>query len=42
MELRIKVSVNTTAELEEVVQKIKGIEKEYNCNCTLLDVTILH
>ena len=42
MEIRIKKSVNTVKELEEVVQKIKKIEEEYNCHCTLLEIEITH
>lgn len=42
MELKIKVSVNTTEELKKFMQTVKEMEKEYNCHCTLLDVTITH
>jgi len=42
MEVRIKISVNTTQELEERIKEIREIEKEHNCNCTLLDVTVTH
>jgi len=42
MELIIKISVNTMQELEERIKVIKKIEKEHNCNCTLLDVTVTH
>ena len=42
MELKIKISVNTIQDVEKVVKQIKEIEKEHNCNCTLLDITVTH
>ncbi len=38
-EMEIKISLKGNyIKLEEVVKKIKKIEKEYSCNCTLLEV----
>lgn len=37
MEIKVKVKCNFQ-EIEEIVKKIKEIEKEYNVTCTLLDV----
>jgi hypothetical protein len=39
-ELKIKVKLGQVNELEKTVEIIKKIEKEYNCNCTLLEVEI--
>ena len=41
MEIKIKVRVATTAEMEEIIKRIKTIEKEYSCTCTLLEVEIV-
>lgn len=42
MEVQIKKSVNTIEGLKELIKSIRELEKEYNCHCTLLDVTITH
>lgn len=38
MELRIKINKAVFSEIEEVIKKIKEIEKEHSCNCTLLEI----
>lgn len=38
MELRIKVKVNEPSEIKEIIEIVKKIEKEYSCNCTLLEI----
>lgn len=42
MKIQIKIKVNTMKDVKDTVEEIKKIEKEYNCNCTLLDVTVTH
>jgi hypothetical protein len=41
MDIKIKVRVATTAEMEEIIERIKTIEKEYGCACALLEVEIV-
>lgn len=40
MEIRIKIKVNEPKEIEEVIKKVKEIEKEHSCSCTLLEVEV--
>ena len=40
MELRIKAKLPLVSDIKEVVAFIKLIEKEYSCNCTLLELEI--
>lgn len=40
MELKIKTKLAVNSEIEEFVKKIKEIEEEYSCNCTLLEIEI--
>jgi len=40
MELRISAKMGHLCEVEEAVELIKKIEKEYSCNCTLLEIRI--
>lgn len=40
MELKIKVVLNEIKEIQEVIQLVKDKEKEYSCNCTLLEIEI--
>lgn len=42
MEIKIKTSLNDQNQLENFIKEIKKIEKEYNCNCTLLDIEVKH
>lgn len=39
VEIRVCAKVGRILEIEEVVKKIREIEKEYNCHCTLLEIT---
>lgn len=38
MEIRVKAKVAFIKDIEKVVKTIRTIEKEHNCNCTLLEV----
>jgi uncharacterized alkaline shock family protein YloU len=38
MEIRVKAQVTYPHQIKEVVEIIREIEKEYSCNCTLLEV----
>ena len=38
MEIKLKVKINESYEIEEIIKKIKEIEKEYSCICTLLEI----
>lgn len=41
MEIKIKVKINEINEIneiKEVVKLVREIEKEYSCNCTLLEI----
>ena len=40
MELKIKAKLGQVAGVEEVIKSIREIEKEYSCNCTLLEIEI--
>jgi len=40
VELRIKIKLGEPFQIEEIIKMIKRIEKEYSCNCTLLEVEI--
>jgi len=40
VELKIKVKIGAPSEIKELIDLIKQIEKEYSCNCTLLEVEI--
>lgn len=33
----LKITVDSIEELKRVFEEIRQIEKEYNCNCTLLE-----
>lgn len=39
MKLQIKATTSEKVRIEEVVKKIRAIEKEYSCNCTLLEIS---
>lgn len=38
MELRIKIRIGQLSDLEGIIKRIREIEKEYSCNCTLLEI----
>ncbi len=38
MEIKIKIKDTNILELEDLIKKVKVIEKEYSCNCTLLEI----
>lgn len=40
MELRVTVKLGHLSEVKEAIKTIKEIEKEYSCNCTLLEIKI--
>lgn len=40
MELKINAKLGQISEIEEIVKVIRTIEKEYSCNCTLLELEI--
>ena len=40
MELKVKLKLGQVSDLEQAVKTIQKAEKEYNCNCTLLEVEI--
>jgi len=40
MELKVKIKLSNVTELKETIIKINEIEKEYSCNCTLLETEI--
>ena len=40
MELRVTVKLGHLSEVKEAIKTIKEIEKEYSCNCTLLEIRI--
>lgn len=41
MEVKIRAAVNTLKEVEEIINKIREMEKEHNCTCTLLEIEIV-
>lgn len=40
MEIKIKIKIWEPCQIKEVIELIKKIEKEYSCNCTLLEMDI--
>lgn len=38
MEIKIKVKINEVSDIREIVDLVREIEKEYSCNCTLLEI----
>lgn len=40
MELKIKVRLSSPIEIATMVENIRTIEKEYSCNCTLLEIVV--
>jgi len=42
MELKIRTKIGSIKGLKAIVETIKQIEKEYNCDCTLLDVEVIY
>lgn len=40
MELKIKANLNSICEINELLKAVKTIEKEYSCNCILVEVEI--
>lgn len=38
MELKIKTKVAENCEIEEIIKLVQKIEKEYSCDCTLLEI----
>lgn len=38
MELKIKIKIGPPSEIKKLIELIKEIEKEYSCNCTLLEI----
>ena len=37
MNIKIEVLITDINELKEVIKTVENIEKEYSCNCTLLE-----
>jgi hypothetical protein len=40
MELKIKAKLSNISDVEKLMEKIRAIEKEHSCNCTLVEIEI--
>ncbi len=40
LEFKVKVKIANIFDLDKTIEKINEIEKEYRCNCTLLEIEI--
>ena len=38
MEFKVKTKFSRPKDITQMIEEIKEIEKEYNCNCTLLEI----
>lgn len=41
IKIEVTLAINYIGRLKEVIEEVSNIEKEYNCNCTQVQVNIV-